>query len=502
MKKLILSALFLVFNIGIYAQEKTYIIEIDSITLNFASISWFRADGSSEKDSTQPYTPYVGEYGIKGFERGNGSNLETSGANCVFFNLIPDTEYSLFIRKQSVSADSSVWFEEYNFKTLACNTELSNIHTVMKYADGFFIKDLLDVQITFNEVANSYELEYGLKGFEKGSGTIISSTENRFSIGNSNLQSNTEYDFYIRAKCNDMFREWSEKNSFVTTSVFHYKGAEAFDLNFENITNKSVTVQWKKIAGDAYSERYLIEYGPKGFVRGTGQTIFTRGNTCELIELNSDTNYSFFIRSNFLSSTDSAWFAEHLFKTDPCNTEISGIESREIWPTCYCNGADGIEIRWDDMADSYELEYGIKDYQQGTGKIIETYEGGNVHISPEDLVSFTDYDFYIRAKCDGVFGEWIGANTFSTTQLKTGIENLQIQNFEVFPNPVGDILYIKLNSTFDISNTIVYVFNMAGSIVLKSKYKADFNISSLPEGTYIVRVKDEKMSEAKIIQKE
>jgi len=38
--------------------------------------------------------------------------------------------------------------------------------------------------------------------------------------------------------------------------------------------------------------------------------------------------------------------------------------------------------------------------------------------------------------------------------------------------------------------------------VLKSKYKADFNISSLPEGTYIVRVKDEKMSEAKIIQKE
>jgi hypothetical protein len=502
MKTSLLFVLFLVINLGLSAQGKTYIIEIKSATLNSVSLSWHRADGSSDADNNQPYTTYLGEYGIKGFERGKGVTFMFSGVECAFNNLTPDTEYSLFIRKQSVSADSSIWFEEYNFKTLPCNTVISNIKTEKEYANGQFIKDLLDVHITFDKVAESYELEYGIKGFEKGKGNIIASTENRFSIGNSNLKSNTKYDFYIRAKCNGAYGVWSEKDSFLTTNVFHYKGNEAFEVNFENITNKSARAQWTKIVGDAYSKYYLIEYGPKGFVRGTGHAQSGLLDILELNGLEADTEYSFFIRSNNVSSADSVWFTEHTFKTLPCNTVISGIESMEMWTTCFCdNGAVGVEIKWADMADSYKLEYGLKGFQKGTGESLMVNEGNSVFISYKQLNSYTDYDFYIQAECNGAFGEWTAKNTFSTTQLNTGIEKVQSPKFELYPNPIEDILYIKFNPTFDINSIIINVFDMKGSLVFKSGYKDNYNLSSLPAGTYIVSVKDKKSSTAMIIQK-
>jgi hypothetical protein len=501
MKKILLSSLLFVFCMGVYAQDKIYIIKIENLTLNSVSLSWQRADGSSEKDTTQAYTSYYFECGIKGFQRSIYTTSLSSWAGCVINNLIPDTEYSLFIRKQSVSADSSVWFEEYNFKTLSCNTTISNIKTEMEYANGINIKDLLDVHVTFDQVANSYELEYGPKGFEIGSGTIITSNNyNGFSIGNANLQSNTEYDYYIRGKCNNVYGEWSEKNTFATTEVYHYLGSEAFDVNFDNITNKSATVQWRKIVDGAYSKYYIIEYGPKGFVRGTGQIESVMQNSFELTGLEPDTEYSIFIRSNNISSTEPVWFTEHTFKTLACNTEISGIESEEVWTTCYCS-VGSIMIKWDDMADSYELEYGLKNFQQGTGYLMEVTEGSNISI-PSRLDSYTDYDFYIRAKCDSVFGEWSAKNTFTTSdQSYQDIKKVQASNFEIFPNPVGDILHIKLDPVFDISSVNVYVFDLIGSVRYKSEYKDNYNLSSLPAGTYIVRVKDKQLSESMIIQK-
>ena len=520
MKTFLLSTLFVVFNMGLYAEitseEKTYIIEINSLTLNSVSMFWFRTDGLSDKDDdNQSYTPYYIEYGIKGFERGKGFLLSSSmAAFTVYYGLTPDTEYSIFIRKASVSADSPVWFEEHNFKTPACNTEILNTKEEMKYVNGRFIKDLIDVYITFDDVAEFYELEYGVKGFEKGSGTTIISildrdsktitanSVNRFSIGNENLQSNTEYDYYIRAKCNNVYGEWSEKKSFATTDVFHYLGSEAFEVYFENITNKSATVEWTKLIGGT-PKSYFIEYGSKGFERGKGQTQSAILNFAELSGLEPDTEYSFFIRSNGTSSTDPVWSEEHTFKTFPCNTEISGIKSMEMWTTCLChNGSVGMEIMWDDMADSYELEYGLKGFQKGTGKTIK--EGNSVFISYDNLNSFTDYDFYIRAECNGEFGEWTSVNSFSTTKLhdvNVGINNVQNSNFKVFPNPVENVLYINFNSVFDLDNIVVYIFDLTGLVRYKSEYRENYDVSSLPTGTYIVSIRDKKLSETVIIQK-
>ncbi|HPD59797.1 MAG TPA: T9SS type A sorting domain-containing protein [Paludibacteraceae bacterium] len=497
MKKILLSLLFLIFCIGIYSQDKTYIIKIESLSLNSVVLSWQRADGTSEKDTTHDYTLYYCEYGPKGFERGKGVIGLTAWAGNIINNLIPGTEYSFFIRKETVPADSSVWFEEYNFKTLSCNNSISNIKTIMQYANGINIKDLIDVHISFDALANSFELEYGPKGFERGSGTIMSNYYNGFSIGNANLQSNTEYDFYIRGKCGGVYGDWSGKSSFATTNVFHYAGSEAFDVAFEHITNKSARVNWSRIVPGYASRSYKIEYGPKGFERGKGQTQNPILNIADLDGLEEDTEYSLFIRSYGTASTDSVWFIEHTFKTLPCNTEISGVKSSEVWTTCYC-GDGAIVIEWNDLADSYELEYGLKDFKQGEGNLIQT-DNSYVNILPN--LGGLNYDFYIRAKCNGEFGNWTTKNSFTSSQIYYDIKNVQTSNFEIFPNPVGDILNIKLNSVFDISSVTVSVFDLIGSVRYKSEYKDNYNLSSLPAGTYIIRVKDKQLSESIIIQK-
>ena len=276
---------------------------------------------------------------------------------------------------------------------------------------------------------------------------------------------------------------------------------QVIDVYFENITNKSATAKWTQTTGSV-PIFYYMEFGPKGFERGQGQmrTQGALGSKIDMFGLESDTEYSFFIRGNNTSETDPIWFVEHTFKTFPCNTEISGIESREIWTTCEChNGAVAVCIGWEEMADAYELEYGLKDFQQGTGEIIETGES-YVIISYDKLHSYTDYDFYVRAKCNGTFGEWT-ADSFSTTQLNTGIEDIKITNFGTFPNPVDDVLNINFNSAFDLSSVVVNIFDLTGSLKYKSVYKDDYNVSSLPAGTYILNVRDKTKSEAMIIQK-
>lgn len=506
MKTSLFLTLFLLLNMGLYAQEKTYIIEIHELTLNSVSLSWHRTDGTSDKDSVnEQNTPYIYEFGIKGFERSESGTELTSTAGLWEQNLIPDTEYSLFIRKESVGENSSVWFEEYNFKTLLCNTNISNIKTEMVYAEGKLIKDLIDVRITFDQGAESCELEYGLKGFVKGTGTTITSTGNRFStrsvlIGNANLRSNTEYDYYIRAKCKDEYGEWSVKQSFVTTNVFYYLGDRAFEVDFSEITNKSVFAHFFTIVGDfEYYDNYIIEYGPKGFIRGTGKTERVSFNQ-RLYELKSNTEYSLFITKWGTRLDCPEWFTEHTFKTLPCNTsEISGLESQERILTCMCSdGPIGIGIKWNDNADSYEFEYGKKGFIKGTGKLLKVTVGSSIEIMYKDLDSFTEYDYYVRGECSGVFGESTDKNTFFTT---TGLENIQTPNFEVFPNPVEDILYITLNSAFDIQSVIVSVVDMTGLVRYKSEYKDNYNLSSLPKGTYIVSVSDKKLSKSLIIQK-
>ena len=111
------------------------------------------------------------------------------------------------------------------------------------------------------------------------------------------------------------------------------------------------------------------------------------------------------------------------------------------------------------------------------------------------------YDFYIRAKCNGTFGDWTTKNSFTFSQLYFAVKNIQTSNFEIYPNPVEEILHMKLKPVFDSNTFTVLIYDLIGTIRFKSQYNDNYNISSLPTCIYIVEVKDEQLSETMIMQK-
>jgi len=63
--------------------------------------------------------------------------------------------------------------------------------------------------------AVSYTVEYGISGFEQGSGTSVMTTESSLILNG--LSANTTYDFYVQASCDaTSISLWSETGSFTT----------------------------------------------------------------------------------------------------------------------------------------------------------------------------------------------------------------------------------------------------------------------------------------------
>ncbi|MCF6306630.1 MAG: hypothetical protein L3J09_01605 [Flavobacteriaceae bacterium] len=80
--------------------------------------------------------------------------------------------------------------------------DLPSNFTIVNYTN------LVKVDLGWDENENTtfWEIEYALQGFTQGEGTIISSEINSVTINN--LSFNAAYDFYIRAKCGNVFSDW------------------------------------------------------------------------------------------------------------------------------------------------------------------------------------------------------------------------------------------------------------------------------------------------------
>ena len=66
------------------------------------------------------------------------------------------------------------------------------------------------------------EIEYGPTGFVPGTGTIVVVNSNTFIL--TNLNSNQEYDFYVRNSCSSGYSDWSDRGTFKTRCEGVYAG--------------------------------------------------------------------------------------------------------------------------------------------------------------------------------------------------------------------------------------------------------------------------------------
>jgi subtilisin-like proprotein convertase family protein len=172
----------------------------------------------------------------------------------------------------------------------------------------------VSAQTTWVPVGDELEwtISYGPAGFLPIEGTTIN-TENPVYVIN-NLTPNTSYEAYVRSNCSEENSVWTGPISFSTP----YGCEQIINIFCNTITAETANIQWTP-SGDEIA--WNIEYGPSGFIPGTGTLIENLTNPEYLIEnILSNTSYDVYVQAycgnQFGTST---WSDEFTFTTLPCD---------------------------------------------------------------------------------------------------------------------------------------------------------------------------------------
>lgn len=159
-------------------------IFLDTITQNSASLFWSIGQGAQST---------VIEYGLEGFMLGTGDVITQSNDFVNIENLQVGTTYDVYFSSNCGSNVMSEVVGPIQFETLPACIPPSNFTLL----DTQISSILLQWQPAQNTTA--WELEYGIVGFELGTGTTIQTSDTFFEIDG--LVSNTTYEVYLRTNC-------------------------------------------------------------------------------------------------------------------------------------------------------------------------------------------------------------------------------------------------------------------------------------------------------------
>ncbi|WP_264525521.1 T9SS-dependent choice-of-anchor J family protein [Flavobacterium sp. N502536] len=98
--------------------------------------------------------------------------------------------------------------------------------------------------------ASQFQIEYGPKGFAHGSGKIVDAAAIPFKL--ESLQDDTDFDFYVRAKCGSEYSAWSDRGNFKTKCLGLTAG---YTENFENTVFEKNGC-WTRIVPYIYQRYY------------------------------------------------------------------------------------------------------------------------------------------------------------------------------------------------------------------------------------------------------
>lgn len=131
----------------------------------------------------------------------------------VYFNNYNNAlnHHYIVIKQNNLDTWTSLFLDDFTYESIpACNevTDLKTVKTTFNTAK-------LQWTSYANSLSTEWQIEYGVTGFQIGSGIQINATTNPFTII-SNLNPDTQYDFYVRSKCVNSYSNWSDRGYFKT----------------------------------------------------------------------------------------------------------------------------------------------------------------------------------------------------------------------------------------------------------------------------------------------
>ena len=252
---------------------------------------------------------------------------------------------------------------------------------------------------------------------------------------------------------------------------------------------EDATLIWEG-AGVAYN----LEYGPAGFVFGTGTMIVGHvGEAIQITDLSAASVYDIYLQTDCGGGVFSSWTGPITFTTaDPCQAPFN-VETTDI-----TSSSATITFSAAPTVSAFDLQWGTEGFPLGNGITVPSTE---TTIELEFLPANTALEYYLRSNCTsdyGVVSEWVGPFQFMT-EIVDGVDEVkEVQFFEVFPNPAGDAVQVQLLGNVVMENVELRVVNTLGQVVKQQQLgnaqmiSTRMAVNDLANGTYYIQVKTSK----------
>ncbi len=356
------------------------------ITKNSAWLTWDDDSNVSSWEieySTEYFTPGGGGISVNSFT--NFINLE---------NLLPDTGYYVYLRKNCGADGYGQWSGYLYFRTVIACTVPNNLIA------SNITKNSASISWDDDPSAAGWDIEYNPEYFNPGNGIGIVETSTTNAITLENLIPDTGYYVYVRKNCDaDGYSQWTRYVYFSTDEACYVPN------NFiaSNITGNSASLTWDN---DPNALGWEVEYSIGYFTPGNGTLETTSTNAITIENLLPDTIYYAYIRKNCNADGYSRWiymsFRTELVCSVPTNILVSSIDEHSA------------SLTWDEdpTATGWEIEYNKGYFNPGSGTQQST-STNSIHI--DGLDSGSTYYFYLRKNCgDDGYSPWTSFSSFST----------------------------------------------------------------------------------------
>ncbi|EDP71096.1 hypothetical protein FBALC1_01392 [Flavobacteriales bacterium ALC-1] len=260
--------------------------------------------------------------------------------------------------------------------------------------------------------ANSYEIEYGISGFNLGTGmTFITSNS---SLLVENLLPSTTYDFYITSICSSEDRSNPKGLIGITTEPSQCQESPTLSSSQDWIDRFRLNYSFSNIDPESIE----IEYGLEGFNIGSGtileQDVFGSGGSFLIQNIESGVTYDIYARAK-CSETDIGEYAIIQHTTLPYCAKPFNLDVDFLGGGCQVNDPGIFRFEWSYYSGANASSFTISITQIGGSPSI-----GNQFSSSNDSITISGgsticngRDYYVRANCDdGSYSEWAGPYTF------------------------------------------------------------------------------------------
>lgn len=399
---------------------------------------------------------YEVEYGPHGFEHGTGSTLLVTAASVTLAGLRSGTNYDVYIRSHCLNGDSSEWSSPINFTTLCSDIyelpwtedfsmwEISYGYTPSRPACWNNYPSVIDFGITSSVLPSGDTTKVlSLGNVEFPTRTYLPRVSRHIRIQSLMASMTVWYKYVfldggnppqvvvgvskdisntttfvpvdtltvtpVPATYDVVFNSYSDTGHYITILLIG-NGHQTVLLDdvildmppdcirpthlcVDSVTPTQATLRWRE---QGSASDWQIEYGPQGFLPGSGTSIVTDSNFLTLTGLSPNTRYEFRVRSFCNGSSSTGWgdtsewsYQRFAFSTIPNPAQLP----------YYCNFEDSTESNlWTSFSNgNFAWRWGIVDSA-------DTSLGYNFAISGDTIntqitansILYRDFDFGMR----------------------------------------------------------------------------------------------------------